>query len=246
MPNERKCQVCQGPIRSPDFTLCFTHYEEFQGMLRRLPSLLTDLDATIRREATFGRSARGGGGEQLVMDFEASDRKSKLLDTLKRFGLEPGVIYSQEWLRSWVVAGEAYRQIRAAFMACLRVVDRPAARIKVGRCGGYLTNDDGEVWECQRELIAFEDARYVRCKACGTEWDVKARQESALEQAFDIVLHAAQAAKVLREYGMRITPKDVQNWMRANKITAAACDVQTRRPLYRLADVYDHARAMGR
>lgn len=134
------------------------------------------------------------------------------------------------------------------------VVDRPADRWYAGPCDG--TVDDGPCVEeisvldnagrtvrswRPTELFAVPESTYVRCRRCGSTYDVAERRRWLLDAVQDQLAHAELIGRAAPTLGVEITPEAVRGYAHRKRIVAHGTDLRGR-PLYRIGDVIDVAR----
>jgi hypothetical protein len=124
----------------------------------------------------------------------------------------------------------------AAVRAAKLVLEPPPARVDVGPCA---------VPDCPGSARAGEGEPEARCDTCGTVYAVREHLRARVLAALDdgAPVRAAQAARLLTAHGVGVTAKDVENWVRAGRLTPVGELVEGRRVyrLYSVADVYDAA-----
>lgn len=152
-----------------------------------------------------------------------------------------------ESLRDHPDAGTLADELADAVARVWYAVDRPdATRRFLGRCDtctpvSLATLGLGE-WAA--ELWAREDAAVVRCRSCGTAYDVAARRTAMLKRAENLLVTAEQitrALPLLIVARVELTPDVIRGWVRDHglrRYPASAGDPH-RRALYRLGDLLD-------
>ncbi len=145
-----------------------------------------------------------------------------------------------ESMARWLLAGrtrllrhpaveEVVDEITAAVRAAWRVVDRPADSLFAGKCA-----------TCQAGLYARPGAVRVRCRECGTGYDVAAQWEAMRGQIEDQLLHSVMMGAVLRQLGVMVADSTIRYWAQKGRIVAHGTD-RSGRPVYRVGDVLDVA-----
>ncbi len=124
---------------------------------------------------------------------------------------------------------EAVDEITDAVRAAWRVVDRPADSLFAGKCA-----------TCQAGLYARAGAVRVRCRECGTGYDVAAQWEAMRAQIEDQLLYSVVMGAVLRQLGVRVSDSTIRYWAQKGRIVAHGTD-RSGRPIYRVGDVLDVA-----
>ena len=141
------------------------------------------------------------------------------------------VFAHMNWLRADSHGPVAYREIRERVAAAKQILEPGGERVNVGRCGYVL---DGH--ECTQPLNPYRDQDTIRCGTCGTTWDVKDRQRDAIGGAWGAVATPSLIVRALKEYGLRITPKDITNWTLRGDLVAVGMDGA--RKTYRVSEVW--------
>lgn len=117
-----------------------------------------------------------------------------------------------DWLRYRQEAAEEFDVLTVACKRLLRIVDRPAERIIVGQCG------------CGAYLYAVHGASTVKCRDCGTSYDVEASREGLRQNLDERLLTAAEIAlmAVYLELTERqdTTRKLITKWAQRGLITS--------------------------
>jgi hypothetical protein len=154
-----------------------------------------------------------------------------------------------DWLRHHPSGPGTAERLNAAVRAAERVVDRQADRWYAGPCWAPLIDDgpeddapaarepNAETW-CMAELYANPGATYVRCRGCGTTFDVTERRKWLRAEAEGTLAHAeliARAAPVLDD-NVKITSSQIRNLADRGRIAQHGADTAAR-PLYRIGEV---------
>jgi hypothetical protein len=250
MPTGDQRLACQG---------CWNRLERD---LAQMPALLTELDATLARQTATGGSGRSGSEKPLPYDLTASAVHQLLVETMApwvKLGLEAhpdagwtemttaaslarALMRLHGWLQTTEDGHLAIDEIRYAVHQAERAIDRPEELVYAGPCTAEI---EGE--HCTETLYARRGAEVVRCRTCGTEWDVAERHAHLVEIARDRLVTTSEACRAVKTYTTgQLTPDLVRQWKRRNRIVVRGHDAEGR-DLWRLGDLVDlavgHARA---
>jgi len=129
----------------------------------------------------------------------------------------------------------SYReQLKAEVERGERIIDSTQHVVRLGACTTF---------ECGTPLKAHEGDHETRCTTCGESYNItkywEARALTALGHD-ETPVRAAQAARTLSKQGVKVTPKDIENWVKWGHLTATDHDDKGRR-LFRIQDVYQRA-----
>jgi hypothetical protein len=255
---------CDRP-RPGNVSICGACESDLTRALAELPDLAEQLEITLTRQTSKG----SGGGPETPLPFglPASEAAWALRNTLSGWvrllldghvrpegprcdgcehwtcGLiayltEPGDTIQD--MGSWLLRRlrslmrqpaieEAVDEITSAVRAAWRVVDRPPDSLFAGKCA-----------TCQAGLYARGGAVRVRCRECGTGYDVAAQWEAMRAQLEDQLLHSVMMGAVLRQLGVRVADSTIRFWAQKGRIVAHGTD-RSGRPIYRVGDVLDVA-----
>ncbi|MGW5267235.1 hypothetical protein ACWEQ4_01155 [Rhodococcus sp. NPDC003994] len=229
-------------------------------VLSRIPERLEDLDVTITRTDAMAPEALGSSGHKnRVVPFNqrASDARVELQTAVRIFAfrvhaaVSPGPVvltgpvnqvrFLQDALPA--VPNDApcitgiYERIVGAYDRSTRAVDRPVARVYVGRCDGDCNGSP---------LYAAKDrSPEVRCRVCSKRHDVQAHREAMIKQARDMIAAPAELARVLPWFvGSAVQAATIRKWAERGKLTPVEVDGWT---MYRIGEVLDlHAESVAR
>lgn len=137
----------------------------------------------------------------------------------------------QDW------AGKVKQDLEGLLKECVRATLPPGERINVGACGSIFEDET-----CTNPLLPLKDQDQIKCRVCGTIWDVRDRQRSAIGAAWDAIGPPAIVVRALKEYGITIKPKHIENWVMLGHLTPVN---KEGRKQYRVADVYGVAKRMA-
>ncbi len=251
------CRACVGRLR---------------GLLTDLPGLMADLDIALTQQARF-RAHVGSRSTETRIPFglPASDAafvaRTTILANVEWITAVRGhkipqtwstiaayLVEATGWLSRHTDGPQVVDELTAAVVNARRVIDRPADRTYLGRCGalveidvtGYADPAPVRVAVNRaQELYAPVDRADIDCPRCGTTWGVRARQDTLLAQLRDHVLPAVDVARAVDGLGTSITPEVIRQWKRRGVLAPATDDAGRPRadvrgrPLYRVGDVLD-------
>lgn len=111
-----------------------------------------------------------------------------------------------------------------------------------------------EVWfaglcACGARLYAKPDARRIRCRGCGSTWNIQQRREWLIKASKDYLLTATEASDALAAWGQKVTPARIRKWAERRRITARGSVIGLNgntAPTYRLGDIIDLLAAEAR
>jgi hypothetical protein len=255
---DRPCLACERPMPSGDQRLaCQGCWNRLERDLAQMPALLDELDATLARQGVTGSRNGGRGSEKpLPYDLGASTAHQLLVETLApwvRLGLEahPDAAWTEMttpralarallrlhgWLQTTEDGHLAVDEIRYAVHQAERAIDVHEERVYAGPCTADV---EGEA--CPADLYAKRGAEVVRCRTCGTEWDVHARHEYLVELARDRLVTTTEACRAVKTYTSgHLTPELVRQWKRRGRAVPHSHDGDGR-DLWRLGDLVDLA-----
>lgn len=242
-PTEKRTRT----VKDDDGNETTEPYVQPLGPDRLIPGLATDLDTAITREARFTTPAGGrrtrGNEEPLPLNLNASDARQDLTITLARVAAftadaleEPHPAYTLyglaeylegrvDWLATVPAGRDATDAINAAIRRAHRVVDRPADRAYAGPCN---------VDHCDGELYAWDGSANAKCTVCRTAVALDDRRDDLLTQAHDLLLNAAEIARLVRALGGLVDDKTIRTWAARGRLENRGTPDQ---PRYRVGDV---------
>lgn len=138
-----------------------------------------------------------------------------------------------DWLRHRIEAVDALDELAAAAATLRRVVDSPPPVQYAGPC--WVELDDGR---CEFELYAHAGSASVKCGGCGVVHQVPQRRGWLLDEAENVLGHAAMLAAALSALDRPVTSSMIRNYADRGRIVAHGHD-ERGRPLYRVGDVLD-------
>jgi hypothetical protein len=249
------CAVDAQPIPG-NAVICHDCTTQVEAALRAVPELMDDLALTFTKRSKVAADSAGqlpdpDAGKPMVYSLAASDAKEHLVRVLLIWARRSRAICRTEItcqptataLSGWLLqytnvlrrsehAAQLHADITGAVQRGYRVIDTNPGKRYVGRCGF--------TWQgtaCTAELWARPDAPEIRCKVCGTVWNVEGRRAGALAAVEHVVQAPEVIARALSSHGMNITAERIYNWRKRGRITPAAADPRTGRARYRLGDV---------
>jgi hypothetical protein len=97
----------------------------------------------------------------------------------------------------------------------VRVVDRPVSKIHAGICS--VPSEDGE--ECPERLYAARGASFIRCKRCGHQHSVEARQGVMRAVLVETEMTAKELRAVLPSLmGVPLNPATFRSWKNRGRL----------------------------
>lgn len=183
----------------------------------------SDAIATLRTVlSTWIRELWETNGGDAMGEFRCEDTLAGMADWL---------LLRPSWMSLHTAAGELYLDITQAIATAWRAVDRAPANVYSGICGA--TTDDGD---CGQPLYSPPDHTWVRCRTCGSVWDVHERRQWLLGYAEQTPLTATRMAGLLAHAGITITAAQIRCYSARGRIEVVDRD-QRGHPLYRISDV---------
>jgi len=152
-------------------------------------------------------------------------------------GLSSYLLAHMNTLRRQDWAGRVKGELGGLLKKCVQATLPPGERINVGACGSVF---NGEA--CTNPLTPLKDQDQIKCRVCGTSWGVADRQRSAIGAAWDAIGAPAIVVRALKEYGVSIKPKNIENWVMLGHLTPVNTEG---RKQYRVSDVYGVAKRMA-
>jgi hypothetical protein len=132
------------------------------------------------------------------------------------------------------IGPEAVDEITDAVAKCHRLIDRRAEKMYAGKCSSET--DDGP---CPEELYVNVGAKVVKCRACGTVWNVAERREWLLVEAEEVLAPAVEISRAVSWLGTEpLTAERVRQWASRGRLAVRGHDREAR-PLYRVGDAID-------
>lgn len=254
--NQPTCAVNTCAYPAPNHRLCKIHRSELAKHIAEVPGLLKNLAITFTRQTSMGSGSGRGSDRPLPFDARASAAEAAAGAVLRTWARAVAAGYETPpyddtyalalWLkarRGRVVehpsAGVACEQLAAIVARVRRVIDRPPARVYAGVCGATVAPDpdatpgDGLArggvghYRCEESLYAELDADTVRCRGCGTEYHVKARQAQMLTHLDSMLFTPADLARLASLFmtiSVARASKLIDSWERRGKLLRIAVD----------------------
>lgn len=222
-------------------TLCKHCEQQLAQNLRQAASLIRDLDITAARQdrttppgATIGHAT----GHPAPVRFDAARMRDLLTQHLTHTrGITPDMWAAHE-------SGPSYHaRLEDLIQKAVALVDLPPERIHLGTCGSDMSDTHGEDAICTNELTAPLGAAMVTCPDCGVSWDVKARQDQKLADAWDALANPPTIVRALETQGLTVKLKHIENWIQLGHLEAAGINDHGH-PLYRISEVHAVAQRM--
>lgn len=250
MSTNSTCPVCSAPQQQG--ILCSACTDKLERHLGDVHAVVDDLNIAMSKQARIGGGGAGGlARERLPLNFGAAAALADLGDTLAIWAASVaprsrahGRTTVAAWaarallreiaaVRALVAVAELYDEVTDAIERARREVDRPADRQYLGQCGAELN----EV-VCTEELWALPKAKYARCKVCGNDFDVAARQAWLIDEARDQLMNVQEAARVIGSYGhTTVSEKTIRSYVARGQL-AWHGQIEGRNVL-RLSDLLD-------
>lgn len=231
------------------------------------PKLLAaELDVTATRQSRAADNAgRRSAVQPLPFDWDAADLVWALHNTLGTWvrdlagdhaplptdtspALAEWLLNRIEQIRHHPAAEQIHDEITACVWTVERAVDRRPARWYAGPCGATFTSELHVQTQaepvakvesvCTAELYAAVGAETIRCRVCGTDYDVADRRKQLLDAAEDHLAHAELIGQALTSLGQRVAPERLRQWKHRGRLVPRGVDLLGR-PTYRVGDVLD-------
>lgn len=230
--------------------------------VEQLENALTVLDQVVAAVnigrgsmvATYGHRTSSGSQEHapLPVDVDLIDKKAAahrlLMDRALRIALETDQPLTGRDVHSltnylyarapWIVAQlwglDFYKAVVEHTNALDRAKDRNTPRMNLGPC---------TTTGCETPLHAHEGDTETNCPTCGYTFAITTLRKYRVTEALGhdgTPLRAAQAVRYLNSKGVKVTTKDVENWVNWGHLTETGRDDKGRR-LYNLQDIYTRA-----
>lgn len=229
--------------------------------LAEVPWLAEELNITASRQQGIDYRALGGAQSSetpLPIHLGASQAKTDLGEAL--FGLvtvcqskqvrhqspdDEHPAFSLESMAAWLLCRvdglslieegpHAVVDVVGAVDRARRVIDRAPDKLYAGRCG-----HETEGAECPEDLYAHQGARDIRCRTCGTTWDVSERRAWLLQEAEEVLAPAIEIARAVSWLGQApLTPARVRQWASRGRLEVRGHNREGQ-PLYRVGDAID-------
>lgn len=192
-----------------------------------LGSWMRDLWEThaIRWQQCDGCEAQWFGGDQLHGKPDCTgawaERIAELgqVDTSAR-GLARWILRHQSWVTMHPAADQLYRELTGAYVAALRVIDRPDDRVYLGICSA----DQGDGEYCEVDLFARESQDWIRCSGCGSVRNVNERRELLTAAVDHQYLPTGLVIAAVGRRGHRLTSSMLRNYRARERLTAYVLD----------------------
>lgn len=238
------CTVCGRAILDTAYidAICA---ERTAKRLREAGELYAEIAIAVARQVRFGdRVPLRGGDRPIPVNLDASADGAAVVNTWTTWArhieeqsgrtapadpvrLAHWLADQVNWLRYRPEGAEALDELEDAAALVIRIVDAPAPRAYLGRCG-----HDG----CTGDLYA-PAGRVARCRDCGTEHDPDLRRQWLMREAAEQTGTAADMARYASALiGDMVTSASVRGLAFRGSITAIGADAR-QRPVYRVGDV---------
>jgi hypothetical protein len=249
-----------GAETSDGIYLCHACCARLEQLLCELDSIVQDLVTAIPRAsltASYGErvSASGSLHAPLPINDTALDAHMALDKYLMRTcldlasftnihlsrrdssGLASYLLANMGKLRGMDWAGTVEGELSRLLKKCLQATQPQGERINVGACGSVFN----EV-TCDNPLnpLKFQDT--IKCRVCGTDWDVRERQRDAIGAAWTHSATPPIIMRALAEYGVHIRPDSFKNWVKLGHLAPVG---DTSPKEYRVNEVWAVAKRMA-
>ena len=248
---------CGSPL--PDgFYLCATCGESLAYALAEVDAVVEVLDAGVARTsltAGYGErvSSSGPMHAPLLINEAVFDARHALHTWLMRKGLKlaevtgPLTSRTSQGLASYMLtnldvlrrldwAPALEQELRGLLKNAVKATQPPGERISVGNCGAIVADI-----ECTNPLTPLKDQDEIRCKVCGTTWDVKARQRDAIGASWNAVGPPPLIINALAQYGIHVRMSSFKNWVKLGHLKPVS---EEGRKEYRVNEVWAVAKRM--
>lgn len=229
----------------------------------RMPGLLADLDDVVTRLARVGGQSVGVAARSaetgVPYHAAAAELARTAAETLAYWAadlvtLHPHLtapwspIEQAGWftryprmLASHPEAAALHRELTSLAEKIRRMVDRAPVLAYLGPCGSLIDRPDGSADVCRAGLYALPERDFMRCRACRTQFDVRARREELLAAVVDQLATAPEIARALSTWGLTVTVHAIRQWAHRGKIDPRPPHPRDARrtPRYRVGDVID-------
>lgn len=245
-----KCARCDAGMDTDTAVICFGCTRLLNARLVTITQLVFELEITTYRMGKMSEPhtpIRNPEMDPVKMPFHIGaskvkeDTRATLASWAKlvadargiQIGCHDDARSIARWLLQWVswirrheAAGDMVDEVGACIRRMYRAIDLTPERTLVGNCP-----------ECDTPLWCYEDDWTVECRTCGTEHEAFDVQVASLRRARDELHTAAQLSRMFKVGGEFLSPDRIRKWRDRGHIEAVACDVRTRRELYRPGDV---------
>lgn len=235
---------------------CCTSFEEFLCGVGDVVDDLTRVISDVNLTAQYGGSLPGPTklNADLPFNVDAFDKREAIhrylvqactriaMDTGDKFtltvqGLTDYLFAHVDHLRKRSWGPEVVHELGKVVGAGKNVLEVGGERINVGRCG-YVFNDVA----CPEPLNPYRTQDTIKCRTCGTVWDIGERQRDAIGGAWNAIAYPPVIIRSLAAYGVKIKPKHFENWVALGHLEPVG-EVAGRKQ-YRVSDVWAVANRM--
>jgi len=222
------CPTCDTPFFNKA-VICPTCRNRLEQELAEVDSVLADLDVTLTKQSVT--RSHGGDTEQDATPTPFHVGASKAADNLRLILISwAGLVQDQtgnqyhgdgtsesiasyllnyvDWLAKHEAAADCYREVLYATGQCRRVVDIQPGRRIIGLCGSRIDNIP-----CTETVWAVEGHATVRCRTCGTEWDVRERRLDSYMKATNTAQDTSTLTRAFNHDGIAITTQRIHQWV---------------------------------
>lgn len=260
MLNARVCTVIDCDRPSPHGYLCTECLGGLSGDVEHLAWIWDQLELTETRQGNTAKDrvrCSSGGSQPLPWVPQASDAATSLAAVVMTTAralwcftsttppLSHDPLRERDPIRpviGWLAleyvaftrcaqAGQLLAAIDSATERAMLVIDHPADRVFLGRCGHQVKNV-----VCTAELLAEQGDRDVVCWKCTAHHDVAERQDEMMYRARGYVTHSGRLASLLTLMGIPIAASTIRGYASKRGLRTVYTD-RLGRPCYRVGDV---------
>ena len=249
-----------GAETSEGIFLCHACCARLEQLLCELDSIVEDLVSAIPRAsltASYGERVSSSAAQHAPLPINdtaldahmALDRYLREICTrLASFthihptrrdssGLASYLLTHMVTLRTQDWAGDVEPELGKLLNKCRQANQPQGERINVGACGSVFN----EV-TCDNPLNPLKNQDEIRCRVCGTTWDVRERQRDAIGAAWTHSATPPVIMRALAEYGMYVRPDSFKNWVKLGHLVPVG---DTSPKEYRVNEVLAVAKRMA-
>jgi hypothetical protein len=249
-----------GAETSDGIHLCHACSTRLEQLLCELDSIVNDLVSAIPRAsltASYGERVASSGSMHapLPINDTALDAHMALDKYLMRTcldlasftgihlsrrdssGLASHLLANMGKLRGMDWAGDVEGELGRLLKKCQQATQPQGERINVGACGSVF-----EGITCDNPLNPLKFQETIKCRVCGTDWDVRERQRDAIGAAWTHSATPPIIMRALAEYGVHIRPDSFKNWVKLGHLAPVG---DTSPKEYRVNEVWAVAKRMA-
>lgn len=253
--------TCVCETNADGISLCNFCCEALESVLRDVDEVdgeLTRAVSAVSMTANYGPREGSGGGAQHApapLNVDALSARKELRDYVMNTALRVALgtskplagrdvhaltnyLYtSTPWLRRQSFAPDILTQLQKLTHKGRTASQPRGERINVGQCGNIYKDV-----ECTQPLNPLTTQTTIQCRTCGTTWNIRDRQRTAIQTAWQATAPPPVIIRALAAYGLTIKPKHLENWIQAGHLTHVT--ELAGRKQYRVSDVHAVATRM--